>query len=335
MHLHRPVTERRRKRAVSAEALLESLKGSVRLLRWGLLVLLAVYLTSGITVIQPGETGLLLRFGKLLPMSHGPGLLLALPEPFDEVVRIPTQTVQEIALEDWQALPPESVQRNGDATLHPVRHGYTLTADTNILQGRFALRYRVRDAHAFFRNTREPAQILQGVAYRALTAALARMKVDAVLPGGIDELRKQTLANAQARADELQLGVELSAFEISELTPPKHVLPAFEQVVNAQMESRTMVERARAYEAEQNPMVEAESYRIETEADAYAENLIAQAEGEAAAFVALLQETGEQRELLRNRLLAETLEQVLPKVRSKSILPSSETKVLLRPQQNP
>src|SRR5271156_1461282 len=108
----------------SAHAILAALKSSIRVLRWGMLALVLIYLGSGITVVGPEDTGLVLRFGKLLPVIHQPGLLFALPAPIDEVIRVPSKRVQEVALDAWS---PELLDPGYLQTLHPVRNPYTLT----------------------------------------------------------------------------------------------------------------------------------------------------------------------------------------------------------------
>ncbi len=85
----------------SAHAILAALRSSIRILRWGMLILVLIYLCSGITVIGPNERGLVLRFGRALPKSAPPGLLLAFPPPIDEVVMLPAKSVQEVVLDTW------------------------------------------------------------------------------------------------------------------------------------------------------------------------------------------------------------------------------------------
>ena len=65
----------------SAHAFLGALQSSVRLLVVGMVALVLLYLLSGVTVINPNEVGLIMRFGQLLPQTHPPGLLMALPPP--------------------------------------------------------------------------------------------------------------------------------------------------------------------------------------------------------------------------------------------------------------
>ena len=87
----------------SAHAILAALRSSIRVLRWGMLVLVLIYLCSGITMVKPNERALILRFGRALPKSAPPGLLFAFPAPIDEVIMLPAKTVQEVSLDAWGA----------------------------------------------------------------------------------------------------------------------------------------------------------------------------------------------------------------------------------------
>lgn len=340
---------RRRHASHRAQAILDALRSSLTLLRGALVVLLLVYLGSGVTAVAPNETALVLRFGKLQNAARHAGLVFALPPPFEEVIKIPVQSVQEIALDAWAApagTPPRremkitsSQRADGDQILsrpylHPVEHGYSLTGDANIVQGRFAARYRIADPVAWFRLGDRRTELIDALLYGALTTTLAGRTVDHVLTAGLEETRNAALARAQSEADALRLGVQFTAFEVRELIPAQHVRPAFEEVVNAQMEARTAVETARSYQVSQLPQAGAEAYRIRHSAEADAQNRVAVARGETASFLAVLTEYRRNPALVRTRLRAETLQKVMPKIVSKSFLPpnAAGARIILQPR---
>jgi membrane protease subunit HflK len=323
-------------------AVLQAMKSSVKLLRWGLLLLALIYLASGVTVVGPNETAFVLRFGKLQPGLHGSGLLLALPQPIDEVVKVPTRSVQEIQLDAWESgssmdnsgpMPPSNLA----ATLDPVQDGYTLTGDANIIRARFSVRYQVADPIAYALTVKNQPALLEAVLYQAATDVIAQMKVDDVLAAGLEELRARTLHTAQAQLDQLGMGVQLLAFEVHEIIPAEQVLPAFEDVVSARVESRTLIEKANSYRASELPGAQAAAYRTKQEADAYAQNLVAKATGEAAAFEVIDQQYRLAPELMRTRLYADAMEVILRNLQSTTIFrgATGSLKLLLQPSYNP
>jgi membrane protease subunit HflK len=162
------------------------------------------------------------------------------------------------------------------------------------------------------------------------------MRVDEVLASGLNNLRQDAMNIAQTRVDRLGLGVQLLAFEVREITPARQVLPSFEEVVSARVESRTRVEEANSYRASQVPAAQAEAYRIKQEADAYAQELVAKASGEAAAFATIAGQYRAAPQLMRARLYADAMETILHNLQSATILqPQGGTvKLFLPPRTN-
>ncbi|MBL9201683.1 MAG: protease modulator HflK [Opitutaceae bacterium] len=346
---------RRAARVSSGHALFGALAATIRLLRWLLLGLVALYLCSGITRVAPNEDALVYRLGRLQRQLHPPGLCFALPPPIDHVVKIPTRTQHEVLLHAWApeetaapaatappaAAPPQipasllAVMPQGNAGLaatppatgkglHPVFDGYTLTGDANIVQARLTARYRIADPFAYAASSQPDAlpALVEGALLDAATAVLARTKIDDALGSGLETLRTRVRELAQQRLDALRLGLELVAFEVNSLTPPQATATAFADVTSAQVEARTTLEQARTYRAQTMPRAESEAFRTRQQAGAEAREIVTRARGETASFRSLLAEHRAAPALVEARLRAEALEQVLPRMKTKTLLPA-------------
>ncbi|MBK1882006.1 protease modulator HflK [Luteolibacter pohnpeiensis] len=350
---------RRNARVRSGHALFSAFASTIGLLRWLLAGLGVFYFCSGITRVAPHEDAVIYRFGRLIPDVHPPGLLFALPEPIDRVVRIPTRTQHEVFLRAW-APDEESVvisaggmpsaplrpgmiisgvstaTMNSDMAaaadfpippgpgLHPYTRGYTLTGDVNLVQARFIARYRITDPISWLSHssTADAAKFIDASFFDAATRVLAGMSVDDALGAGMESFRTKVLTLAQERLDALKLGVTLVAFEVNTLTPPEATVAAFAEVTSARVESRTLVENARTYRARVIPRAKSDSYRLRSDAEAAASQLLSRASAEAASFLALANEHTAAPLLLESRLKAETLEAVFPQIKTSTILPS-------------
>jgi membrane protease subunit HflK len=348
---------RRAARVSSGQALFGALAATIKLLRWLLLGLVAIYLGSGITRVAPNEDALVYRLGKLQREVHPPGLCFALPPPIDRVVKVPTRTQHELFLNAWApeetaaapaspsatnaappppqipasllaVLPAANVGLAANAVpsgkgLHPVFDGYTLTGDANIVQARLTLRYRITDPFAYV--AAAPAAILpallDALVTDAATRALAATKIDDALGSGVEGFRTRVRQQAQERCDALRLGVEIVAFEVNAIAPPQATAAAFADVTSAQVESRTTLEQARTYRAQTMPRAESEAVRTRRQATADARELVTRARGEATSFLALLAEHRASPALVEARLRAETFEYVLPRVKTKTLVP--------------
>ena len=318
----------------SAHAILAALRSSIRLLRWGMAALVLVYLGSGITMVGPNQEGLVLRFGKLLPDIHPPGLLFALPAPVDEVILVNAKTVQERTLDAWATMHGDSGDDRGFGdTLHPIDNPYTLTGDSNITLAKFSVRYQVANPADYIFGAHDRDAALDAILYQYACQVIAGKPVDAVLTTQRDFVGRETLRLAQAEIDRFRLGVQLLGVEVREISPPAQVAEAFEDVVSAKVEAKTLVEPANSYHANTLPKANAEAYRIKSDADAYRQELIAEAQGQASSFLAMLKEYKASPQIVRARIYNEMLRTTLPKAHISIVMPSGggEVRLMLTP----
>ncbi|MEX0794668.1 MAG: SPFH domain-containing protein, partial [Pirellulaceae bacterium] len=145
----------------SGMAAAQGIAEGLRVVGYLAVILLILFWCSGITVVQPGEVALVLRMGRLVgdtPQTQvrQPGLLLALPYPIDQVIRVPVQQEREAAITQLRL-------RSGGgegSQLDPVLDGYTLSGDQHVLQVDLHVKYRIVDPIAFQLKTAEPERVL-------------------------------------------------------------------------------------------------------------------------------------------------------------------------------
>lgn len=334
------------------EALLLFLKQLTGYARWVFAALLLFYAISGIRSIEPQQTALVRRLGRLQTDLHNPGLLFCLPRPFDEVLLFETGKDTTLPLDGWALIggkigdPDKQLELSQaelqarvnssevkgseypvyeNTTLDPVRHGYTLTGDIHVIQGRFSLRYRIDDPFCYTVAGDHVPSLLRSLSYQALTAQLARRPVDASLTEQRRDVATAAARDIQAGCDRLKLGLRISGLDILELSPPAQVLAAFEDVTNARQQAKTLFENARQYDSETRTKFEGEAAAIGYRAEAYATELVETARGEAAAFTAVLTNYQRSPRLVSQHLLRETLNEVMRQVSSRTLLPASRS----------
>jgi modulator of FtsH protease HflK len=356
------MTRRKKDDGLAMEALLHTLRRLTPVAQVLCLVLLVCYACSGIRFIGPEQTALVLRLGKLRPVPHTSGLLLAWPAPIDEVYLIETGTEHTLALEDWsprgprleqgrhtreataeeiaagtavmagnQALPVE-VAPEGDS-FDPVTDGYTLTGDWNVVQGRFTLRYRITDPVAYFNLGDKATALLSRLSRRATTRVLSTTSIDRGLTDGRALLASSIRASLDDEARLLGLGVSVTAFEIREIAPPRQVAAAFEEVTNARLFAKTLAENAEEYRLKQITLAEGQAAAIRRRSEGASRQLVAASRGESAAFGQFRAQYARNPQLLRERLYAETVSSVMQHVHSTTVLPRGEAppSILLEP----
>jgi modulator of FtsH protease HflK len=155
----------------------EALKVSFAVLKVIMIILVGLFLFSGIKKIAEGERAIVLRFGKISGIGEnrilGPGLKFLLPYPVNEVVRIPEKKVNLAINSFWYYVKPgEEMDAAAKEksyvppTLNPVTDGYCLVrgekqekttagaegSDYSILHCRWVLTYEITDVERFYKN---------------------------------------------------------------------------------------------------------------------------------------------------------------------------------------
>lgn len=312
------------------------LKGTL-LVRIVVAVLAVVFLTSGVRIIQPGEVGVVLRFGRLWTGAgqvHPSGLLVAFPYPIDEVIRVPVMSIRQMTIDNyWQ---PEESGSTG-RSFHPIEQGYCLTGDYNVVLPRLTVKYQISDAVAYSLANVDPETMLRESIGAELVRTVGEMAVDDILTEGRAELAQTVLIRSQTRLDSIGAGLRMLSIEITELIPPRSILPDFQAVQSAFIEKETTIRNAETYLAEQIPAAQAEANSLLTQAEAYKVTQIAQANGKAGAFVELLAEYRTNQEVVRDRLRNEYLERILSQVGNRYIVPGPPItgRLLIPPEYRP
>lgn len=333
----------------TSHVVFQGLEAGLRMFRWVVVILLVLFLFSGLQRIEPDSVGLLLRFGELQGATPGdqvkqPGLLPALPYPIDQVLEVPGRDREgDVVIDEvWK----EHTEAATTDTIDPVLEGYCLTGDNNIVQAKVVVKYKITDPVAFelWTNNAEREVILRDVVLAALTQTVAGWKIDDVLlqqradaraEGATEGLAQTVWDRAQMRLDGMGgpngspgCGMTISALEFQELDPPRHVIADFQRVQSAKITMETLKRQAEGFAAREIPRAEAERNKLIKEATGYEEELIAGANAEASEFKQLYGEYKKNPTLVRRRLYQGTMERILSRVGEKHFV-SSETRVIL------
>jgi membrane protease subunit HflK len=272
------------------------------------------YVLSGITVVKSDEVAVILRWGRLVGdtpalQEHGPGLLIAFPRPVDRIVRVPVKHVGEVTISTLAAATPDSEYPL--ESLDPVRQGYALTGDQNIVHAVVVARYRVKDAAEWALYGPPSEQVLRVEVSAAMVRSLGETGVDRVLADGRKNLIVDATRRAQAGLDVAHAGIELSSLELIGLAPPRALAGDFDAVQSAFISAETRRKEAQAYAETVIPQAQAEAQTATQSARGSADGSLASARGEADAFRALDREYRANTVVVRERLYRDAVERAL------------------------
>lgn len=309
-----------------AAPVLQLVDAAWRRMHWWVATMAVLYALSGITIVRPDETAVILRWGRLVGdtpalQEHGPGLLFALPRPVDQVMRVQVKHVSEVRVytldADAEVNPnasgsdeDENVSMEG-GTLDPLTQGYAVTADHNIVQVAMVVHYRVREPAEWAFYGPVAANVLRAEVTAAVMRSLGEMEVDRVLSDGRKNLVAIATRRAQAGLDAAHSGLELTSLEFSRLAPPRDLAADFSAVQSAFINAETMKKDAQSLAEGVIPRASAAADADVQAARAAASADVALANGEADAFKALDKQYRANPAVVRERLYRDAIEQAL------------------------
>lgn len=223
--------------------------------------------------VQPKQQALVTWLGGKYSHKLGPGLNFTLPWPIQQVTK---ENVSEI----------RSVKIGGEG------EKLVLTGDQNLVDLSYVIRWNIKNLEQFTFQLDDPELTIREVAESAMRAAMAEQELDQVVSGaGRAAIEARVVQRMQQLLDAYRAGVAIQGIEIEKADPPAKVIDAFKDVSAAQQDANAMRNRARAY----------------------AQQVMARAQGDAAAFNQIYEEYRLAPEVTRRRLYYETMESVLSK----------------------
>ena len=263
------------------------------------------------------------RFGKYYK-DVSPGLHFKLPLGIDTATIVPVkrQLKQEFGFATPGASAPYQGSRDGK------RETEMVTGDLNAALVEWVVQYRISDPVKFLFEVREPSETLRYVSESVMREVVGDRTVDEVITIGRQEIETEALAKMQALSTKYAMGISIDQVQLKNINPPKPVQESFNEVNQAQQEKEKLINEARRDYNKIIPLAEGEKDQRIREADGYRLKRINEAEGDAARFNALLAEYHKAREVTRRRIYIETLQAVMPGIRSKIII-DEETRNIL------
>ena len=261
-------------------------------------VILFLWLVSGFFIVQEGQTGIVLTFGKY---SHSaqPGFNWRWPYPI--------QTQETVNLSQVRTV---EVGYRSNVRNKLARESLMLTDDENIIDIQFAVQYRLKDASAWVFNNRDQEETVKQVAETAIREVVGKSKMDFVLYEGREKVAFDTSALMQQILDRYATGVLVANVTMQAVQPPEQVQAAFDDAVKAGQDRERQKNEGQAYANDVVPKARGAASRLMQESEGYRARVVANAEGEAARFNKVLVEYQRAPAVMRDRLYIEAMQQI-------------------------
>ena len=264
----------------------------------GLLVAFALWLFQSFYTVKPEEQSVELFLGECnSPCVGGPGLNFA-PWP------IVTAEVMPVTRENTEDI--------GGGT--GADAGLMLTGDENIVDIDFQVVWNINNAEEFLFNLREPQTTIRAVSESAMREIIAQSELAPILNRDRGPIADRLKDLIQTTLDSYSSGVNIVRVNFDKADPPEEVKQAFFAVQSAEQDRDRLEKQADAYANTVLAAARGESAQVLEEAEGYRAQVVNEAQGEASRFTAVLSEYSKAPEVTRKRLYLETMEEVLGNV---------------------
>lgn len=285
-------------------------------------VILALWLASGIYSVGTDEVGVVKRLGKMV-RTEQPGLHWHIPSPLETVLKPKVTEVHRLELGFRTIYPGPPAKYRAVPS-----EAQMLTGDANIVALEFIVQFQIKDPVLFLFNIRGQEKTIKDAAEAAMREVVGKNKIDEVLTEGKFQVQQDTQTLLQAILDSYESGILVNGVQLQDVLPPEPVIAAFKDVASAKEDKEKTENQSLGYRNDILPKAKGMAQQIINEAQAYREAKIQQAKGDASRFDQVLTEYRKAKDVTRTRIYLETLEQILPNVEKVLIDQKTSDRVL-------
>lgn len=281
-------------------------KAKLPIMLIAVIVVAVLFAWSGVYRVGQGEEALVLTFGEVTG-KQGPGIHWHVPF----VQSIISESVTTIHTMEYGFRTTKQGSAGTAASYADEEdEGVMLTSDNSIVSLEAIYQYTIRDVEQYTFDVDDP----EGTMQLAFEAVIRRNLQNRTLDDALlnkEEIENEVLPDFQALIDSYEMGVKINDVRIQNITVPEDVARAYEDVNNAKNEKTKRLDEAERYKNNILPTARSNAYLVTAKAEAYKAETIAAAEADVAVFNAILEKYKAAPEIMRTRLLIETLEEVL------------------------
>ncbi|MBI2170468.1 MAG: FtsH protease activity modulator HflK [Chloroflexi bacterium] len=277
----------------------------------------AIWLATGFYQVQPSELAARRLFGGYTPPLQEPGLHWYWPGPIGKVAKASVTETRRMDL-GFRSL-------GGGQRSDVLSEALMITGDLNIADVQVVVQYRISDLFAFLFKVDDPGDAERGVrsgspdgltlkdaTEAALRQVVGQRSIDDVLTINREAVQAETLTLLSRMLKEYDSGIQVLEVRLQSVQPPDPVREAFDDVVRARVDKEARINEALAYSQDQVPRARGDAQKITNAAEAFKQERILKATGEASRFLSVLREYQDSKEVTRQRLYLEAMEQILP-----------------------
>lgn len=282
------------------------------------IILLIIVAFNGLYTLNNGEEAVITRWGKYLRTEKNSGLQFK--TPFVDTVRI-------VNFDMVRRMEFGTTLVNGQYVDIP-EEAIMLTQEENLVNADWVIQYRISNSYNYLFKVDNPEATLHTIAQAAYRRVTAAHPLDDILTNRKDDMQREILRDLQDICDKYEMGIEITAVQLQDASPPDEVRDAFLDVTRAIEDKNAAINQAKRYENEKLPLARGEAEAAINEAEGYKERRINEADGAVSRYKAIEAEYRSQPDIMRTRLYLEMIREVLPQIEKIYFVDSSSGNLL-------
>lgn len=259
------------------------------------------WLASGVFIVQEGQQGVITSFGKY-SRTVDAGIQYRLPYPF--------QAHEVVSFTQLQSV---EVGRSQGATTG-LKDSSMLTQDENIVDIRFTVQYRLKDSRDYLFENVDANEAVVQASESAVREIVGRSTMDSVLYEQRDAIAIDLSKSIQVQLDRLKTGIQVINVNVNGVQPPEPVQAAFDDAFRATADRERLKNEGEAYANNVIPRAQGQAARVREEAEGYRAKVVSTAEGDADRFRSVLTEYQRAPGVTRDRLYIDAMREVYTNV---------------------
>lgn len=275
-----------------------------------ILAMIVLWLASGFHIINPGEHGVIQRFGAWSRTQATEGLGYHFPAPIEKITKVNVNHQRSMSIGYTESIPSRrgGISR-GKTNVH--NESLMLTADRNIVDLHMTIQWDIKSAEDFLFQIQGQENTIKKVTESAIREVVGQTEMFTIITTGRAKISTQVKDIIQRNLDEYHSGVNIKQVLIQKAEVHPDVQHAFQDVQSAKQDADNTRNIARAYREKILPEARGQATKIRQEAEAYKQSQIAKSTGDAERFNSIYTAYLKGKDVTKERIYIETMEEVL------------------------
>ncbi|KAB2334196.1 FtsH protease activity modulator HflK [Bacillus mesophilum] len=267
------------------------------------IVVLAIIAFTSWYTVDESDQAVILTFGDAEDTITEPGLHFKMPWPIQSVEKLSKETFSlQFGYEEQEG----EIKDFPDETK-------MITGDENIVLADLVVQWKITDPEKFLFNAEDPEEILYDGTSSSLRSIIGSSQIDDALTSGKAQIEADVWDLLTSLVEKYDIGISILAVKLQDVElPNEDVRKAFTDVTDARETMNTKINEAEKYKNQRMNEAQGEVSAIKSRAQGEQEARLQGARGDVAVFNSLYEEYRNSPEITRERLMLETMEQVLP-----------------------